>query len=81
MGGDSYGSVGRSLHCRMQGRGNDSHSLHVDNAMIVVCYEDGQPAHSHQMTRSMCIDYWTKWLQRLHAFWMNKFSLKPEARK
>ena len=29
MGGDSYGSVGRSLHCRMQGRGNDSHSLHV----------------------------------------------------
>ncbi|ESO86143.1 hypothetical protein LOTGIDRAFT_129578, partial [Lottia gigantea] len=41
----------------------------VTNAMVVVAYPFGQPAHAHYLTDKMVDLYWNRWLQMLYTYW------------
>ena len=51
---------------------DENYRLQVDNAMLVVAYEDGSPAHVHFLSRKLCEDYWQLWKKRLHQYWQDK---------
>ena len=36
--------------------------------MIVIAYENGDPAHVHHMSQEMCEKYWLEWLVRLQQY-------------
>ena len=40
--------------------------------MIVIAYENGDPAHVHHLTLEICEAYWLEWLIRLQQY-KNKF--------
>lgn len=43
--------------------------LKVKNGLIVVAYEDGNPAHCHFLDKELLSEYWTEWLKRLKTYW------------
>ena len=45
---------------------------HVNNAALVVAYENGDPAHIHFLDAAKCQYYWKKWLEKLHLYWVAK---------
>lgn len=40
--------------------------------VIVIAYENGDPAHVHHLTQEICEAYWLEWLMRLQQY-KNKF--------
>ena len=40
--------------------------------VIVIAYENGDPAHVHHLTQEICEAYWLEWLMRLQQY-ENKF--------
>jgi genome maintenance exonuclease 1 len=41
----------------------------VENAVIVVAYNNGELAHVHRMAPAIVRHYWQEWCQRLHQYW------------
>ena len=42
--------------------------LQVCDGVIVIAYENGDPADIHHMSQEMCEKYWLEWLMRLQQF-------------
>ena len=43
-------------------------STQVFNALIVVAYPSGEPAHAHFISHERSIHYWARWLARLEEY-------------
>ena len=46
--------------------------LQVETTLLVIAYEDGEPAHAHSVSRRQCEEYWRQWLHRLRSYWTLK---------
>ncbi|XP_034407725.1 mitochondrial genome maintenance exonuclease 1 isoform X2 [Cyclopterus lumpus] len=45
---------------------NDAnYKYQVEHGLIVVAYKDGSPAHAHQLSSELMLEYWNTWLIRL----------------
>ncbi|XP_076031308.1 uncharacterized protein LOC143019512 [Oratosquilla oratoria] len=44
----------------------------VDNALLVVAYDSGLPAHTHVLTEEHLQHYWQEWCKRLKKYWKMK---------
>ena len=42
--------------------------LQVRNALIVIVYPNGDPAHAHFLSHDQLLSYWGEWLQRLEQY-------------
>lgn len=51
-----------------------NYKYQVDSGLIVVAYKDGSPAHAHQLSSALMLDYWNTWLLRLEEFTQQKSS-------
>ncbi|KAK2824119.1 hypothetical protein Q5P01_021294 [Channa striata] len=45
-----------------------NYKYQVENGLIVVAYKDGTPAHAHQLSAELMLQYWKTWLLRLEDF-------------
>uniref|UniRef100_A0A3Q1IV93 Mitochondrial genome maintenance exonuclease 1 n=1 Tax=Anabas testudineus TaxID=64144 RepID=A0A3Q1IV93_ANATE len=45
-----------------------NYKYQVENGLIVVAYKDGTPAHAHQLSSELMLEYWNTWLLRLEDF-------------
>ncbi|XP_034463976.1 mitochondrial genome maintenance exonuclease 1 [Hippoglossus hippoglossus] len=45
-----------------------NYKYQVDHGLIVVAYKDGSPAHAHQLSSELMLQYWRTWLLRLEKF-------------
>ncbi|KAF3708382.1 Mitochondrial genome maintenance exonuclease 1 [Channa argus] len=45
-----------------------NYKYQVENGLIVVAYKDGTPAHAHQLSAELMMQYWKTWLLRLEDF-------------
>nr|XP_020453384.1 mitochondrial genome maintenance exonuclease 1 [Monopterus albus] len=45
-----------------------NYKYQVQNGLIVVAYKDGTPAHAHQMSSELMLEYWKTWLLRLDEY-------------
>ncbi|KAK6181355.1 hypothetical protein SNE40_009226 [Patella caerulea] len=50
----------------------------VSNAVIVVAYSWGDPAHVHFLNNEKCHQYWSQWLERLDLYWRTLDVPAPE---
>ncbi|XP_050405304.1 uncharacterized protein LOC126821051 [Patella vulgata] len=50
----------------------------VSNAVIVVAYSWGDPAHVHFLNSEKCHRYWSQWLERLDLYWRTLDAPAPE---
>lgn len=46
-----------------------THDTKVDSAVIIIAYENGDPAEVHYMPSALCCIYWKEWLKRLKHYW------------
>ncbi|XP_062621877.1 mitochondrial genome maintenance exonuclease 1-like [Saccostrea cucullata] len=44
----------------------------VSSAALVVVYDNGDPADIHYLDSVKCQNYWRKWLDKLHQYWLLK---------
>jgi len=40
----------------------------VFNALIVIAYPNGEPAHAHFISHEQFLQYWARWLARLEEY-------------
>lgn len=45
-----------------------NYNYQVESGLIVVAYKDGSPAHAHQLSSELMLDFWKTWLMRLEQF-------------
>ncbi|XP_070772288.1 mitochondrial genome maintenance exonuclease 1 [Enoplosus armatus] len=45
-----------------------NYKYQVESGLIVVAYKDGSPAHAHQLSPELMLDYWKTWLLRVEEF-------------
>ena len=50
---------------------SDKHSFQINEIVLVYSYENGSKAQVHYLDKSLCEEYWKKWLERLKEFWKN----------
>ncbi|XP_064602752.1 uncharacterized protein LOC135468425 [Liolophura sinensis] len=54
-----------------------ANTMKIQNGLVVVAYDDGNPAHAHLMTPDQCDYYWRQWLVRLHQYWSSVLYPQP----
>ncbi|XP_042289357.1 mitochondrial genome maintenance exonuclease 1 [Thunnus maccoyii] len=47
---------------------DDNYKYQVESGLIVIAYKDGTPAHAHQLSPELMLEYWNKWLVRFEKF-------------